>query len=259
MGTEPGWRDLNINEISLMLKLLKGETSLSAMARELDITLQGVRYYINSMKDRNFLSNMTLTQEGYEYLGESLKLLKKLVIDGTEAIYDSSDWECIADSKVDQNAKVYLKMNGGYLHATAVETLNCATATASESASTGHKVRIRDIRGIIEIDFGSVTVHIIERLNENNYNQCRAAMVKELDSISESDEIFVLGEGVASLLTGRKHNRYSPIESAFDAANRGINSHIYSTSESWVLNSEHFNSMSEKFQNIKTSVSSLKL
>ncbi len=259
MPIEHGLRDLNVNEISLMLKILHGETSLAEMSRQLDITLQGVRYYVTSLREKGYMIGMNLTQEGYEYLTESLKLLKNFITDNTEAIFNSLEWECISDDEIKQNSSIFLEMKGGFLHASLKGKHESATAIATESASRGRRVRVRDIKGIIKIDFGIVSARILEKLSNSNFTIYRDIVQKEAEELGEETEVFILGEGVATLFPDRKFSSFSPLSAAFEAASRGLNAVVFATREAWNLNDEKFNNLLKKNGMIRVNVTSVKI
>ncbi len=259
MPPEYGLRDINVNEISLMIKILHGTTSLAEISRQLDITLQGVRYYVGSLRERGYMNDMTLTQEGYEHLIESLKILKKFVVDNSEAISDSLAWECIGDEDIKQNTKLFLEMRGGFLHGSLKGADDSATAIAMEPALKGRRVRIRDIRGIIKINFGTVHARIIENLTNANYTDYKETLERELQQINAGQQIFLLGEGAMTLFPNSGYNKFSSLSGAFEAASKGIDSVIVSTRESWNLNDEQFNELLKKNGSVKVNVTSVKI
>lgn len=259
MPDERGLRDLNVNEISLMLKILHGTTNMAEISRKLDITLQGVRYYVGSLRDKGYMNEMSLTKEGYEHLVDSLTLLKKFVTDNAEAIFDSLEWECIGDDDIQQNARVFLEMRGGFLHGSSTGKDDSATATALEPALKGTRVRIRDIRGIIKINFGTVHARIIEKLTTTNFKEYRKTLENELKQIGAGTQVFLLGEGAVTLFPEMTCNRFSSLQGAFEAAGKGLDSLILATRESWNLNDELFNELMKKNGAIRVSVTSVKV
>ena len=260
MDPEPSLKDVNINEISLLIKILRGERNLTVMAREVGITLQGVRYYISAMKERGLLEDFKVTPKGYEYLSSLMKILKEFVVEGTDLIFKSSDWECISDDRIQAGELVYLRMKGGFLHASKKNMENDAQAVSVEDARIGNKLRIRDIKGIIKIDFGTVWIETIDQLNGDNFEDVRKKILKSLELEKNDYKIFVMGEGAYSILRNAVEiNLFSPLSGAFDCANRGVNSKVYTTMESLNLNFEEFSALKEKFPMIKTNMTYLKI
>ena len=260
MDSSISLKDINVNEVSLFIKILKGETNLTLMAKDLGITLQGVRYYITTMKEKGFLEDFKITPKGYEYLSSVMKLLKGFVVEGTDIIFKSTDWECISDNNFKVGEIVYLHMDGGFLHACKKNKNNEAEAIAVESAKAGNKLRIRDIKGIININFGTVWIETIENLNENNSEIIRDRIIKLVETERENFRIFVMGEGAYSILSSEIDvNIFAPLAGAFDCANRGLDSKIYTTAESLNLNFEEFSALKEKFPNVKTNLTTFKI
>ena len=91
-----------------------------------------------------------------------MKLLKGFVVEGTDIIFKSTDWECISDNNFKVGESVYLHMDGGFLHACKQNKNNEAEAIAVESAKAGNKLRIRDIKGIININFGTNSFYTLK-------------------------------------------------------------------------------------------------
>ncbi|MHB1440243.1 MAG: hypothetical protein ACYCSO_05830 [Cuniculiplasma sp.] len=259
MSSEPSLKDVNVNEISLILKILKGEKNLTTMSKDLGITLQGVRYYITSMRDKGLLEDFRVTPSGYEYISSAMKLLKKFVIEGADILFSSADWEAIGDDNLNPEDEVFLYMKGGYLHASLSGGDKRASAKSCEKATKGHKIRIRDVKGIINIEFGTVTIEMIDNLNENNFNETRKSLELRIKETQEDRPTFILGEGIYSLLKTGCVNLYAPLAGAFDAANRGVNSTIYTTREAFNLNFDEFSNLKERFSLVKTIVTTFKI
>jgi putative transcriptional regulator len=250
-------KNVNINEISIMLKLLRGETNLTTIAKELDITLQGVRYYVNSLREKRLIEDYKISNEGYQFLTDSFKTLKNFVIEGTNTLFSPSEWEAICDDDVQIGDVVFLKMKDGYLHASKRDS-SVATAVASEKANHGCKLKITEIKGIIAIEFGTVNVKIIEGLNSENSTSKRENLIKYIQKADFKSAKFVMGEGAYSLFVGNKDMCiYAPLKGAFDASNRGIDSEVYTTREYFNLNFDEFSQLTEKYPHIKALVTTL--
>ncbi len=249
-------KDVNVNEISVLLRIMRGETNLTNIAHDLGITLQGVRYYIMAMNERKLLENLKITPTGYEYLTSVMKILKEFVAEGNDAIFKANDWETISDNNIKSGERVNLKMENGFLHAQIFKDETAAMAIATEDSTTGNLLRVRDVSGIIKINFGTIHIKVIDNLSQDNAKSYREHLKIDVDKLGNSIEKFLLGEGVYSLIGNNlKLHHFSPLHSAFDAANRGVSALVYATQEAMNLNFDEFSLLKEKYPEIKTEVS----
>ena len=116
MGSDQHIKDVNMMEISVLIKVIKGERNLAEIARSLDITLQGVRYYINILRQDGYLLDLDITSKGYEFLSSSLFQIKKFLNDNSDFLSDANGWEVICDDDIKSGDIVYLRMAHAYLH-----------------------------------------------------------------------------------------------------------------------------------------------
>ena len=247
------FKDLNIIEVSILVKILKGEKNLASIGRNLDLTLQGVRYYVNSMRKKKYLADLSVTPQGYEFLTKSLETLKGFLSSSSDLLYSMHDWEIICDEEVHEGDAVYLYMKDGYLHGSGnVKTE--ATGIVNGDSGIGERALIHDIRGIIDVKFGKVSILIIKNISYEN-------PVKYIDEVTEilkkdtgkNIQVFLLGEGIFSIFYKFDHfEQFAPLQSGFDAATRGLDALVICSEEAFNLNFEEFTLLKEKHTGIKT-------
>ncbi len=248
------FKDLNIVEVSILVKILKGEKNLANIGRNLDLTLQGVRYYVNSMRKKKYLSDLSVTPQGYEFLTKSLEILKGFLSSSSDLLYSLHDWEIICDEEVHDGDTVYLYMKNGYLHGSKNEKTD-ATGIANGNSGIGQRALIHDIRGIIDVKFGKVSILIIKNISYKN-------SVKYMDDVhkmaGKDIQVFLLGEGIYSIFNKFDNfERFAPLQSGFDAATRGVNALVICSEEAFNLNFEEFAILKEKHAEIKTELNFL--
>ena len=247
------FKDLNIIEVSILVKILKGEKNLANIGRNLDLTLQGVRYYVNSMRKRKYLADLSVTPQGYEFLTKSLETLKGFLSNSSDLLYNLHDWEIICDGEVHEGDTVYLYMKDGYLHGSRNEKTE-ATGIVNGDSRNGQRALIHDIRGIIDVKFGKVAVLIIKNISYENPVKY-IDEVKELlrKNIGKNIQVFLLGEGIYSIFDKfESYERFAPLQSGFDAATRGLDAIVICSEEAFNLNFEEFTLLKEKHSGIKT-------
>ena len=258
MGSDQHIKDVNMMEISVLIKVIKGERNLAEIARSLDITLQGVRYYINILRQDGYLLDLDITSKGYEFLSSSLFQIKKFLNDNSDFLSDANGWEVICDDDIKSGDIVYLRMADAYLHASK-EIVSSSKARSVSDSSRGQRAIIGEIQGIIEINFGKVEVLLIKDLDSNNYEKYMKE-IKDVKKNLNDRSIFVLGEGARTLFEdGDGINVFSPLRGAFDSAVRGMDSLVISTEEAFNLNFEEFSKLKEEFTKVDVTLNFLQI
>ncbi|MGP6207603.1 winged helix-turn-helix transcriptional regulator [Cuniculiplasma sp. SKW3] len=256
MGTEAQIKDVNMTEISILLKLMKGENNFAEIARSLGITLQGVRYYVNILKQEGYIDDFKITNRGYEFLSSSLFQIRRFLNENSDFLSDANGWEVICDEDITSGDKVYLKMIKSYLHADKIPS-SSSTAKSVTNSKKGERAIVRDIQGIIEIKFGRIEINLIKDLNSGNYEKYRKKC-NQLYLNKGEKEIFILGEGSRTLFSDTERiNMFAPLRGSFDASIRGTDSILVATEESFNLNLEEFSKLKEEFSKVEITMNFL--
>ncbi|MGP6220016.1 hypothetical protein [Caldiplasma sukawensis] len=245
---------LNVNEMAVLLMLARGEKNLAFISRELNMTLQGVRYYVSIFKDMGLINELDVTEKGYEYLYETLGDLRKFLIMGSEIIYKNRNWEAIADEDIKNGDKVYLKMEGGFLHAFKSGPVTGASAIANSDCLKGQCARISQIKGFIDVKFGRINVKIIKNEKLRKYEDVKKTLTEIVKSEKNSNVIFGIGEGIKSLLWDSESVIFfSPVEGSFNAAIRGLDSILFCTEDSFNMYMEKISEEKSKYEDVEIS------
>lgn len=256
MGIEAQIKDVNLTEISILLKLMKGENNFAEISRSLGITIQGVRYYVNILKQEGYIDDLKITNRGYEFLSTSLFQIRKFLNENSDLLSDADGWEVICDDDIFSGDTVYLKMVRSYLHADKIPS-SSSTARAVTNSKKGERAIVREIKGIIEIKFGRIEINLIKDLRSGNYEEYR----KKCNHIyldRGEKEIFILGEGSRTLFPDTKGiNMFAPLRGAFDASIRGTDAILVATEESFNLNLEEFSKLKEEYSKVEITMNFL--
>lgn len=256
MRSEAQIKDVNMTQISILIKLMKGEKNFAEISRSLGITLQGVRYYVNILKQEGYIDNLNITNKGYEFLSSSLFQIRKFLNENSDFLSDADGWEVICDEDISSGDRVFLRMTKSYLHASKTPSSSSTAISVTESKK-GERAIIHRIQGIIEIKFGRVEINLIKDLNTENYPKYRKKCNK-LYLERGDKEIFILGEGTRTLFSDEdKINIFAPLRGAFDASIRGTDVILVSTEEAFNLNLEEFSKLKEEFSKVEITMNFL--
>lgn len=246
-------KDINVVEISIMIKILKGDRNLASIARDMDISIQVVRYYVGSMRKKGLINDLSVTPTGFEFLTKSLETLRGFIRDSSDILYSINDWEIICDQDFRKDDTVYLYMKDGYLHGTH-EQVSSASGTVKNEALSGQRTLINQIKGIIDVKFGTIIFLIMKNMKFED----KKRYLHSLDELcsgknGSSKKLFLLGEGAFAMF-GDKENteKFAPLQSAFESATRGLDSVVICSEEAFNLNFETFFSLKEKYSNVQT-------
>lgn len=197
------------------------------IAHELDITPQAVSDYIAQLVKDGMLvsegrSSYRVTNEGVNWVIQALKELGGYTLFIQRAINNISVCAAIAEGALRANQRVGLVMKEGVLVASA-ELHNGASAVTIAAAQPGQDVGVGNIRGIVPLDLGAVTIlripnierggsrNVDYRVLKANAKQCRPVTALGLES------------GVALKRAGVEFCRYGAVAIAVESARSGLN------------------------------------
>ncbi|SMD31059.1 DUF7839 domain-containing protein [Picrophilus oshimae] len=218
-----------ITQIMILMSIRNGKRRPSEIARDVNITLQGVIYHLKILRSNGYIdddNNITLT--GFNYLYNGLSDMENFFKSNLMEMDSIMTWEAIAACDLNKDERVYLYMDNGYLYAKK-DKMDGATGIAAISTKKGGCTGVTSINGIIKLNVGSVDIAQISNVEENvNYK----ILTDRLKNIIESKKYHfkgVLGEYAFTVLKQsniRPDFEYAPIESGYDAARRGFSTII---------------------------------
>jgi putative transcriptional regulator len=218
-----------LTQIMILTEIFDGNEKPSEISRKIGITIQGVQYHTKIMKEKGLIDpNGKITENGFDFLYSGLSSFRDFVMESMFKLDNVLVWEAIAMEDLKEDSVVWLKMKDGYLYATSEKTGE-ASGIVIRNTPAGEIAGISQVKGIINMQLGTVSIIVIPDI-EN---------IKEIKEITEkvgsflksnpSGIIGVLGE--EAMIVAKKMNilpglEFAPLESAFEASNRGISTHV---------------------------------
>ncbi len=221
----PGQAEMT--QLMIMLNLFEGVKRPAEIARNMDLTLQGVQYHLRILKERSLVDhNNTISQNGFEYLYSGLNNIRGFVSENIFKLDRVITWEAISQDNISKGEAVYLKMKDGYLSAYASRVSESMGVSVTDGKKGGI-IGVTRVEGIIDVDIKEITILILPDVEDI------AGKTENLEKISSklheisADLHSVIGEEaayVAKSLKLRSIIEYAPLEASFEAARRGMSS-----------------------------------
>jgi putative transcriptional regulator len=201
------------------------------------VTPQAISEYIKELVANGLVTTdgrmrYSITKEGVEWLLEGaaeLKRYARMVME--DIISHVSVWTALAETDLAEGERVSLEMRGGLLYANRKKSIEASGITISD-ARAGEDVGVSDLKGLIGLDEGVITVAKVPRVQLGGSRKINVDTLRAL--VSGDKMIGALG--VEALVALRKAGREPDVifgakESAVEAAYHGINSVIVSVDE----------------------------
>ncbi|MFP4001450.1 MAG: MarR family transcriptional regulator [Thermoplasmata archaeon] len=197
---------------------------LADLSSELDMSEQAVSNYISKMEEDGLIdrskSAYRPTSEGMELVREVVSELGNFLEEASERINFISTCTAIASEKIKEGERVGLNMKDGFLHASLKESTSMGTAL--NSAEEGHPLRVGGLQGITEMDLGEI--YLVEIELEDMPEERAEKISSKIDEI-EYDRLAIKGEmqyGICNILDIKPDIQFAPVESAINAAEKGL-------------------------------------
>jgi putative transcriptional regulator len=207
------------------------------VAESLGVTPQAISEYIKELVADGLVTTdgrmrYSITKEGVEWLLESAAELKRFArVVMEEIISHVSVWTALAEVDLAEGERVSLEMRKGLLYANKNSGVD-ASGIAISDVSAGEDVGVSDLKGLIGLDEGKITVCKVPRVQLGGSRRVDLAALKDL----LSDDRMIGCLGVEALVAIRKAGRKPDVifgakESSVEAAYHGISSVIVSVDE----------------------------
>ncbi len=207
------------------------------VAERLGVTPQAISEYIKELVAEGMVSTdgrmrYSITKEGVEWLLEGAAELKRYARTVMEEVVSHvSVWTAIAEENLEEGDKVYLEMRGGLMYAHKKGGADATGVTISDAAA-GEDIGVSDLKGLISLDEGTITVCKIPR------SQLGGSRMVNLDALKTllDGKGMVGALGIEAIVALRKVRREPDVvfgakESAVESAYHGISSLIVSVDE----------------------------
>jgi putative transcriptional regulator len=229
-------RDLRLFTKLLILVEIKSQPriKLRDLAQKLEITAQGVSEYLKLMVNENLTSKTNgdyrLTQQGVEFLHKNMSELKTFVDSSIQNLNIINACTAIAGEDLDNGDRVSLEMVDGELVAYKAKGMKPGKASSEGqilySAKAGEEVAIVDLKGIVEFDYGTITILELPSILIGGSRALDLDKVKfKLKSIKFNKIVVadVIGKNLFNKLRIKPDVEFSPVPAALEAAQKGLN------------------------------------
>jgi putative transcriptional regulator len=207
------------------------------VAESLGVTPQAISEYIKELVADGLVTTdgrmrYSITKEGVEWLLESAAELKRYArVVMEEIISHVSVWTALAETDLVEGERVSLEMKSGLLYADKKEGVE-ASGVVIGDAKMGDDVGVSDLRGLISLDEGRITLCKVPRVQMGGSRKVDLNLL-ERELIGKK---MVGCLGIEALVALRKVGREPDVifgakEFAVEAAYHGISSLIVSVDE----------------------------
>ena len=218
-----------ITEMMILLSLLRGNRKLKDIAKDVDISLQGVSEYLKILESSGFLKNGNVTPKGMEFLYTSLEDIGDFVHEANKIIGKIKIAEAIAGENIKKGDKVGLFMENGYVYAYKKES--SSMGIAAMDAKKGEDLGVKNLKGIMEIDYGKIDVYVMPEISEGGSRKVDKEKIRKL--IKGDKKVGVCG--AVAYITLRDIAKidfeFAAVNSAINAAYRGISTLLFVSHE----------------------------
>jgi putative transcriptional regulator len=197
------------------------------IARKLEITPQAVSDYIAQLVKDNMLvargrSSYRVTNEGVNWVIKALRELSGYNLFIQRALNNISVCAAIAGDDLAKNQRVAIKMKDGLLFALA-DTDDGATGVTTSSARAGEDVGVSNIKGIVPMDVGMVTIVKVPSVERGGSRRVDYRVVAKQVAAAKPITSLGLEAGVVLRRVGAEFYPYGAAGVAIESARSGLN------------------------------------
>jgi putative transcriptional regulator len=207
------------------------------VAESLGVTPQAISEYIKELVADGLVTTdgrmrYSITKEGVEWLLESAAELKRYArVVMEEIISHVSVWTALAETDLVEGERVSLEMKSGLLYADKKEGVE-ASGVVIGDAKMGEDVGVSDLRGLISLDEGRITLCKVPRVQMGGSRKVDLNLLERELTGKKMVGCLGLEELVALQKVGREPDViFGAKEFAVEAAYHGISSLIVSVDE----------------------------
>ncbi len=216
-----------ITKVLILLELLKGRKKLREIAKEIDITVQGVSEYIRTMEREGLVKEGSVTLKGLEFLSDAIEEMGDFVAEANSVMKKVKVIEAIAGEDIDEGEEVGLFMEDGYIHAYRRES--SSKGIALNSARKGEDLGVTALQGVLRIDYGKVRVFSLPPIEMGGTRAVNREKLKKVLENRRGEKIGVCG--VVAYLAVRDLAKidfqFSAVNAAVDAHYRGVSTMLF--------------------------------
>ncbi len=215
----------------ILLSLLKGRRKLREIAEDVGITVQGVSEYMKTLEAEGYIAGGEITIKGLEFLTLAVEEIGDFLAETRKVMMHARTVEAIAGEEINEGDKVGLFMENGYLHAYKRESSSMGVAL--NSAKKGEDVGVKNLRGVLKINYGKITVYHLPPIEEGGSRAVDMKKLKKTLIGHRGEKIGICGV-VPYVLLKRFADvdfEYSAVNAAIDAYYRGVSTVLFVSHE----------------------------
>ncbi|RLF27091.1 MAG: DNA-binding protein [Thermoplasmata archaeon] len=218
-----------ITEMMILLSLLRGNRKLREIADDIGITVQGVSEYMKILESEGLVKGGKPTPRGLEFLNSAVEEIGDFVHEANRIIGKIKVTEAIAGEKIREGEEVGLFMEGGYLHAYKRESSSIGVAI--NDAEKGEDVGVKNLRGIMDIDYGKIDVYVMPSIEEGGSRKVKREKIREL--LKDNKKVGVCGVVAYVVMKDMVDIdfEFGSVYAAIDAAYRGVDTLLFVSHE----------------------------
>lgn len=179
----------NATRYQILVQIAERQPAVSQqeIADAIGVTAQAVSDYLQDLVEMGYVQKhgrgrYEVTKEGVDWLISQTDDLRDFIEHVAEDVIGQVEIDtAIATADINEGQSVSLTMQEGVLHATPGGTGE-ATAVAVTSAEAGREVGVTDFEGIVDYEFGKVTIISIPPVQEGG------SQIIDIDLVVENEE-----------------------------------------------------------------------
>ncbi|MCK5560837.1 MAG: winged helix-turn-helix transcriptional regulator [Thermoplasmata archaeon] len=236
-------RDLRAFTKLLILLELKSQprTKMHEIAKRLDVTTQAISEYIKLMLHEKLLVKINgeykLTREGVEFLHKNISELKEFLDASIEGLDIINVCTALAAQNLKKGEAVNLSMQNGILYATnkkVPKSKSTSSGVILYDANKGDDVAVVNLSGILEYDFGNLTILTLPSAQEGGSQRISLKRFKSYLSKTKPDRLAVydlIGFNLLAKIGKSPDIEFSALPASIEATQKGFNVMLLTSTE----------------------------
>ncbi len=237
-------RDLRAFTKLLILLELKSQPriKMNEIAKRLDVTIQAISEYIKIMMNEKMVLKVNgeykLTPEGVEFLHKNISELKEFLDKKVEGLDIINVCTALAAQTLKKGEAVNLSMKDGILHANNKKVPGSKSTSKGVilyDAKKGDDVAVYDLDGIMDYEFGTLTVLALPTTTEGGSQKINLKKFQHFFKKSRPERVAVydlIGLNLLKKLGKSPDIEFSALPASIEAVQKGFDVMLLTSTES---------------------------
>jgi putative transcriptional regulator len=215
---------------------------MNEIAKRLDVTIQAISEYIKIMINEKLVTKVNgdykLTPEGVEFLHKNLSELKEFLDKKVEELDIINVCAAIAGERLKKGDEVKLVMETGILTARKIKggkRKTGSTGVILYNVKIGDDVAVYDLKGIMEYEFGALTVLTLPTTSEGGSQKIDLQKFKRFIQENNPGRVAVydlIGFNLLKKIGKRPDMEFSSLPASIEAVQKGFDVLLLASTES---------------------------